>query len=161
MAKLVILGISLLTSFILASRLVLVAKLVKLGILSSILFILALYTSFLTASFFTTLLSLLKSTGIVSNFPLFNLSTLFFKLFKLLGKFFNSSISNLPASYFKLDKLVVLAKDDVPTPVAFFINLFSLHDETNLIQFLHLLLKNLVLKNIHSFILCLFYLSSC
>ena len=45
-AKLVILGISFLTSFVLALRVVLVAKLVISGILSSILLILALYTSF-------------------------------------------------------------------------------------------------------------------
>ena len=50
--KLVILGISPLTSFILALKEALVAKLVKLGILSSIVLILALYTSFLTTSFF-------------------------------------------------------------------------------------------------------------
>ena len=53
-AKSVILGISFLTSFILPLRVVL-------GILSSIFFILALYTSFLKRSFFTTSLSLLKS----------------------------------------------------------------------------------------------------
>ena len=58
--KLVIHGISLLTSFISALRVVLVVKLVMSGILSSIFLILALYTPFLTASFFTTLLSLLK-----------------------------------------------------------------------------------------------------
>ena len=45
-AKLLILGISHLTSFILALRIVLVARSVMLGILSSIL-----YISFLTASF--------------------------------------------------------------------------------------------------------------
>ena len=79
-AKLVILGISPLTSFILAQRAVLVAKLVISGILSSTFFILALYTTFLTTSFFTALLSLLKSTGVVSNFAISNLSTLLFKL---------------------------------------------------------------------------------
>ena len=46
-AKLVILGISPLTSFILALKVVSVPKLVISGILSSIFFILALYTSFL------------------------------------------------------------------------------------------------------------------
>ena len=45
-AKLVILGISPLTSFILVLRIVLVAKIVISGILLSILLILALYTSF-------------------------------------------------------------------------------------------------------------------
>ena len=44
-AKLVILGISPLTSFILTLRVVLIAKLVISGILSSIFLILALYTS--------------------------------------------------------------------------------------------------------------------
>ena len=70
-AKLVILGISPWTSFILELGIVLVAKLVILGILSSIFFILALYTSFLTTSSFTTSLNLLKSTGTGKN----NLST--------------------------------------------------------------------------------------
>ena len=57
-AKLVILGISPLTSFTLASRVVLVAKLVTSGILSSILFILPLYISFLTTLFITKSFSL-------------------------------------------------------------------------------------------------------
>ena len=61
MTKLLIIGISDFTSFILALRVVLVAKLVILGILSSIVFILPLYLVFLTTSFFTKLLSLLKS----------------------------------------------------------------------------------------------------
>ena len=61
-AKLVILGISFLTSFILKLRVVLVAMLIMSGILSSIFLILALYTSFLMTSFFTTLLSLFQST---------------------------------------------------------------------------------------------------
>ena len=47
-AKLVILGILFLTSFILVLRVVLVTKLVISGILSSLFLILALYTSFLT-----------------------------------------------------------------------------------------------------------------
>ena len=51
-AKLVILGISPLTSFNLALREALVAKLVIAGILSSIFLILALFTSFLTTAFF-------------------------------------------------------------------------------------------------------------
>ena len=61
-AKLVILGISFLTSFILKLRVVLVAMLIMSGILSSIFLILALYTSFLMTSFFTTSLSLFQST---------------------------------------------------------------------------------------------------
>ena len=50
-AKLVIISISPLTSFILALGIVLVAKLVISGILSSIFFILALHKSFLMTSF--------------------------------------------------------------------------------------------------------------
>ena len=73
-AKLVIVDISFLTSFILESRVVLVAKLVISGILSSIFLILALYTSFSTTSFFTTSLSLFKSTGTGTNFSTYNLS---------------------------------------------------------------------------------------
>ena len=53
-------------------------------ILSSISLILALYISFLAISFFTTLLSLFKSTGTTSN-----LSTLLLKLFKPVGTFCN------------------------------------------------------------------------
>ena len=77
------LGISPLTSFILALREALVAKLVISGILSSIFFILVLYTSFLTTSVFTTSLSLLKLTGTGANLSTSNLSTLLFKLLKL------------------------------------------------------------------------------
>ena len=57
------LGILFLTLFTLALKVALVAKLVISGILSSICLILVLYTSFLTKSFFTTSLSLLKSVG--------------------------------------------------------------------------------------------------
>ena len=56
------LGISPLTSFILALAVVLVAKLVMSGILYSIFFILVLHASFLIAS-----LNLLKSTGTGNN----------------------------------------------------------------------------------------------
>ena len=77
------LGISPLTSFILALREALVAKLVISGILSSIFFILVLYTSFLTTSVFTASLSLLKLTGTGANLSTSNLSTLLFKLLKL------------------------------------------------------------------------------
>ena len=82
--------------------------------------ILALYSVLLTTSFFTALLSLLKSTGVVSNFPISNLSTLLFKRFKPLGTFLNLSISNLSTLDFKLAKLKFLATFDVSTPVAFF-----------------------------------------
>ena len=72
--KLVILGISPLTSFILAWRETLVAMLVISGILSSIFLILALYASFLTTLFFTTSLNLLQSTKAGTNLSTFNLS---------------------------------------------------------------------------------------
>ena len=94
-AKLVLRGISTLTLFILALRAVLVAKLVISGILSSIFLILTLYRVFLTTSFFTTLLSSIKSTVVVSNFPIPNLPTLLFKLFILVGTLFNLLIFNL------------------------------------------------------------------
>ena len=52
--------------------------------------ILALCTSFLTTSFYTTSISLLKSTGADTNLSTSNLSTLLFKLYKLVGIFFNN-----------------------------------------------------------------------
>ena len=65
-AELVILGDSFLTSFILVLKEVLVATLVISGILS-IFLILALYAFFVTTSFLTTSLSLLKSAGTGTN----------------------------------------------------------------------------------------------
>ena len=99
-AKPLILGISVLTSFIFVLKIVLVAKLVISGILSSIFFILALYSVFLTTSFFTTLLSLLKSTGTGASLSISNLPTLLFTLLKLVGKLFNLLRSNLSTSVF-------------------------------------------------------------
>ena len=55
-------------------------------------------------SFFTTLLSLFKSTGVVSNLPISHLSNLLFELLKLRCTFLNLSISNLSTSDFKLGK---------------------------------------------------------
>ena len=78
------------------------------------------YSVVLTTSIFTTLLSLIKSTGIVSNLPIHNLSTLLSELLKPLGAFFNLSTSNLSTSDYKLAKLVFLAKSHVSMPVAFF-----------------------------------------
>ena len=86
-AKLVILGILFLTSLIFVLRIVLVAKLLISGISSSILFILALYSVFLTISFLIKLLNLLKSTGTGTNLLISSLSSLVLKLFKLFGKF--------------------------------------------------------------------------
>ena len=71
-----------LTSFILELSVVLVAKLIISGHLSSIFLILVLYTSFLTTSFFTASLSLLESTGTGTNLSTSNLSTLLVKLIK-------------------------------------------------------------------------------
>ena len=48
--------------------------------------------------------------GLVSNVPIFNLSTLLIKVLKPLGTFFNLSISNLSPSDFRLAKSVFLAK---------------------------------------------------
>ena len=67
-AKPVILGISFLTSFIFVLRLLLVAKLLIPGILSSIFFILALYSVFLKTSLLTKLHNLLKSAGMGTNY---------------------------------------------------------------------------------------------
>ena len=126
-AKLVILGISPLTSFILALKALSVVKLGISGILSSIFFILALYTPFLTTSFFTKSLSLLKSTRTDINLKTSNLSTLLLKLLKLVGKIFNLSKSTLSTWDFKLAKSTFSANFDVSTPVAF-LNLLLLHD---------------------------------
>ena len=87
---------------------------------------------FLRTYFFATLLSLFKSMGVVSNFPMSNLSTLLFKLFKPFGTFFNLSISNLSTSNFELAQLFFLAKSDVSTPVAFFkADFFAWLDKSN------------------------------
>ena len=71
--KPLILGISFLTSLIFVLRLILEAKLLISGVLSSILFILALYSVFLTILFLTTLLNLLKSTGTSVSLSISNL----------------------------------------------------------------------------------------
>ena len=93
-AKPLILGTSVLTSFIFVLRIVLVPKLVISVILSSIYFILALYSVFSTTSFFTTLVSLLESTATGAILLISNLSTLLFKLLELFGKAFKLLISN-------------------------------------------------------------------
>ena len=114
-AKLVILGSSPLTSFILALRETLVPKLV----------ILALYPSFLMASFFTASLSLFESTGTGTIYQNLNLLTLLFKWLKLVGTFFNLSISNLSTSDVKLARSTSVANFDVSAPVAFFKSAFG------------------------------------
>ena len=80
--------------------------------------ILALYKSFLTTSFFTTSLSLYKSTGTGTNLSVSNLSTLL-KLLKPHGTFLNLSISD-----FEIAKSVFLAKDDISTPGGIFKSVF-------------------------------------
>ena len=158
-AKLVILCISFLTSFILALGVLLVATLVISSILSSIYLILAL-ESVLTTSLFTTSLGLPKSAGTGPNLSTSSLSTLLFRLFKLLDTFFNLSISNLSTLDCKLAKSPYLANVDVSTPVAFltiaFFNYYLLH-----FQFLLFVQEILVLENIHSFLLCLFNQPNC
>ena len=86
--------------------------------------ILTLYSVFLATSFLATLPGLLKSTGVVSNFTISNLSTLLFKLLKSFGTLFNLSISNLLTSGFKLTKSDFVASLDVSVPVAFFKSFF-------------------------------------
>ena len=110
-ARLVIPGLSPMTSFILALREALVAKLVISGILSSI---------FLIYIIFTTSLSLLKSIGAGTNLSASNLPSLLSKLVKLVGTYFSLSISYLSKSDFKLAKLNFLGNFDVSTPAAFF-----------------------------------------
>ena len=83
------LGISFLTSFVLILIAALVAKLVISSILASIFLVLPVYTSFSTTSFFTKLLSLLKSTGVGTNLSSSKLSTLLFKLHTLVCTFIN------------------------------------------------------------------------
>ena len=89
-AKWVILVISSLISFTLVLRVVLVAQLVMSGILCSIFLILALHTSFLMTSFFTTSLSLHKSTGTATNSTTSNLSTLLFLTYWNIFQFINT-----------------------------------------------------------------------
>ena len=84
----------------------------------------SIYSVFLTTSFFTTSLSLLKSTEVFSNLPISNLSTLHFKQLKPLGTFFNLSIFNLSTFDFKLAKSTCLTNFYVSAPVAFFKSAF-------------------------------------
>ena len=86
--------------------------------------ILAIYTSFLRTSFFTTSLTLLRLIGTGTNLSTFNLSTLLFKLLKVVGTLLNLSISNLSTSDFKLAKSVFLAKSYASSPIAFFKSAF-------------------------------------
>ena len=78
----------------------------------------------MTASFFSTSLKLLKSTGTGNKLSTSTLSTLIFKLHKLVGRFYNLSISNLSTSDIKLAKSTFLAKDDVSVSVVFFKSIF-------------------------------------
>ena len=80
--------------------------------------ILAFHATFLTALFFTTSISLLKSIGTGTNLSTSNLVTLLFKLLKLVSTFFNLTVSNL--STLDLAKSTFLANIDVSTPVTFY-----------------------------------------
>ena len=114
-AKLVILGISFLTSFISALIVVLVAKLVLSGISSSIFLILALYTSFLITLLFTTSLNLLESTGTATILSTSNVSTVLLKLLELQLRYliYLHQILNELNQFF-------LVKYNIPTSVASF-----------------------------------------
>ena len=68
---------------------------------------------FLTTSFFTTLLNLLKSAEVVFNFTISNLSTLLFKLLKLAGTLFSLTVSKLSTSAFKLTRADFAANLDI------------------------------------------------
>ena len=73
------------------------------------------YSTFLTRPLFTSTFSLLKSTGLVSNLRIYNLSNFLHILPKLFATFSNLSIANLSISDFKLPKLTFLAKSAVST----------------------------------------------
>ena len=77
------------------------------------------YSVFFRTSIFTTALSLLKLTRVISNLSICNLSTLLSKQLKPLNTFFNLSISYLSTSAFKLVKSDFLANFDVSTPFPF------------------------------------------
>ena len=72
-------------------------------------------TVFLTRSFFTATLSLLKSTGLVSNIRISNLPYFLHTLFKSFATFSNLSIAHLSISNFTLRKLTYLGKSVVST----------------------------------------------
>ena len=81
-------------------------------------------SSFLTTSFFTAWLSLLKRTRTGTNLSKSYLSTLLFNQF---GTYSNLSICKLSTSDFKLAKSTFLANFDVLTPVVRFLNLLLFH----------------------------------
>ena len=91
------------------------------GILSSISLILAFFSLF-NNFIFTSSITILKSTGKVPNFPVFNLSTLLSKLLQPLGPFLIWSISNLSTLDFKVTKSTT--SFDISKPVAFFKSAF-------------------------------------
>ena len=98
-----------LISFILALRVVLVAKLVISGILSSISLILALYTSFFRTSFFNTSLSLVylnqQEQVLIYQHLLylvhFSIYEYLVYLHKLIQFFFAKSDGSTPVAFFK------------------------------------------------------------
>ena len=121
--------------------------------------IVALYTSSLITSDFTASLNLLKSTENGNNLSTCSLSNLLYKLLKAVETFFSLSISNPSTSDFKLAEWIFLAKDDALIPAAFFKSVFIAQLGRSNSDFTFP--KNLVLENIHSFILCFFYQSNC
>ena len=82
------------------------------------------YAVFLTTLLFPTSLSLPKSTGVVCNLSISNLSTLLFKLLKSFGILSNLSISILSTFDLKVVKSTFLAKSDVSTSVVFLSQVF-------------------------------------
>ena len=158
-ASFVIVGILLLTSFILALRVVLVAMLVISGILSSIFFILALYTFLLTISFFTTSLCLFKSTGIAVIYQHLIFLLYFSNCLNYLVQFsIHQHLIFLQQILNQLNQ--IFQQNLMYQHLLHFINLLLLHIQTNLTQLSHLFLNISVLENIHSFMLCLFYQSN-
>ena len=103
-ARPIMLAVSFLTSFIFVLRLLLVAKLLISGILSSMFFILASYSVFSTTSLLTTLLNLLKSTGTGANLSISSLST---SVFKLATFVFNAKLEVSMCVIFLMSSFVV------------------------------------------------------
>ena len=118
-------------------------------------FDLSIINFFLITSFFTTVLSLLKSKETGGNLLTSNLSTLLFKLLKSSGIVFNLSISNLSTLDFELAKSTFLANFYVSTPAAPTAQLGKSNSTFTLSS------EDFGSENIHSFILCLFYQSNC
>ena len=122
------------------------------GILSSIFFILALFTSFLTTSFFTASLSLLKSTRTSTNPSTSNLSTLFLNCLNHLAHFLifqnlicpHQILSLLNQPFQQIQQIQQMYQH-----LLNFLNLHLLHNQINPIQLSLFLLRILVLENLN------------